>query len=147
MYNPYNQFGYPMGQQMNPQMSVPMGMPNQQAQNQTNQQTQTIQTIQQKPLQAVCYFVKSIDDLSKIDTLPGVYYLGINENGKELYVRKINGDGNVGVDTYALTAEKKEKTELQQISERLSNIEKQLTGLKGIKNDPRTNNTSSSNRN
>lgn len=148
MYNAYNQFGYPMGPQM-PQ-SMPQQM-TQQMQNtmgtQPGQQTQTIQTIQQKPLQAVCYFAKSIEDLSNIDTLPGVYYLGINENGKELYVRKINSDGNVGVDTYSLTVEKKEKSELQQISDRLYNIEKQLSGLKGTKNDSRSNNSSSSNHN
>ena len=148
MYNPYNQFGYPMGPQMSqpmaPQMPTNLGT---QPQAQTGQQTQTIQTIQQKPLQAVCYFVKSLDDLSNVDILPGVYYLGINENGKELYVRKINSDGNVGVDTYSLTVEKKEKSELQQISDRLYNIEKQLSGLKGNKNDPRTSSSNAPNHN
>lgn len=138
--NTYNQFGgYPMGMtpQM-PQMAPQMPMANNQ---QATQQTQTIQTLQQKPLQAVCYFVKSIQDLNSVDILPGVYYLGINSDGKELYVRKINDDGNIGLETYTLAVEKKEKSELQQIADRLSNIERQLSGMKGNKHDSRTNAT------
>ena len=138
--HPYNQFGgYPMG--MTPQMpQMAPQMPNM-APNQTAQQTQTIQTLQQKPLQAVCYFVKSIQDLNSVDILPGVYYLGINSDGKELYVRKINDDGNIGLETYTLAVEKKEKSELQLIADRLSNIERQLNGMKGNKHDSRTNAT------
>jgi hypothetical protein len=124
MYNtPYNQFGY-YGQQM--QQPMPQMYP------QRQQQTQTIQTLEQKPLQATCYFVKSLDEF-KVDVLPGVYYLGINESANELYVRKINDLGNPELKTYRLSAERKEKTELQTIADRLSNIEKQISGLKGQK--------------
>lgn len=130
MYNtPYNQFGYPYGQQMNPNMYGQMQQP------QVRQpQTQTIQTLDQKPLQATCYFVKSIDDF-KVDVLPGVYYVGINDSADELYIRKINSMGNPELKTYRLASEKKEKTELQTIAEKLSNIERQLNGLKGQKHN------------
>lgn len=130
MYNtPYNQFGYygPQMPQQLPQQLPPQVYPQRQA-----QQTQTIQTLEQKPPQATCYFVKSLDEF-KVDVLPGVYYLGINESADELYLRKINELGNPELKTYRLSSERKEKTELQTIADRLSNIEKQLNGLKGQK--------------
>ena len=147
MFTPtYNQFGYPMAGQPN-LGNNPMGMYGQPQVTQPNQQqAQTIQTIEQKPLQAVCYFVNSLEDF-KVDVLPGVYYLGINKNNKEMYIRKINDDGNVGLETYKLSVETKEKSELQQINDRLSNIEKYLNGLKGSKNDSRTSNTNAPNHN
>ena len=142
MYIPtYNQFGaYPQGVQNPNALGMYGTLP------QTQQQAQTIQKIEQKPLQAMCFFVKSLDDF-KVDILPGVYYLGINESAKEMYIRKMKEDGTLGLETYKLSVEKKERTELQQIVDRLSNIERQLTGLKGIKNDPRTDSSGSSNRN
>lgn len=146
MYNnTYNQFGgYPMGGQLSNQMGM-YGLPHGNQQNQT-QQAQTIQTLEQKPLQAVCYFVKSVEDF-KVDVLPGVYYLGINEDAKELYIKRIKEDGTSGLETYKLSLEKKEKTDLQIIADRLTNIEKHLTGLKGNKNDSRPNNTNAPDRN
>lgn len=130
MYNtPYNQFGYPYGSQMPPNPVYGQQMNSQVRQ---PQQTQTIQTLEQRPPQATCYFVKSLDEF-KVDVLPGVYYLGINESADELYVRKINEVGNPELKTYRLSAEKKEKTELQTIAEKLSNIERQINGLKGQK--------------
>jgi len=130
MYNtPYNQFGYPYGPQVPPnpvygqQLNQQLRQP---------QQTQTIQTLEQRPPQATCYFVKSLDEF-KVDVLPGVYYLGINESAEELYVRKINELGNPELKTYRLSSERKEKTELQTIAEKLSNIERQLNGMKGQK--------------
>lgn len=133
MYNtPYNQFGYPYQQMQQPVPNM-YGQPQMPLQRQA-QQTQTIQTLDQKPPQATCYFVKSLDEF-KVDVLPGVYYLGINDSADELYVRKINSMGNPELKTYRLASEKKEKTELQTIAEKLSSIERQLNGLKGQKNN------------
>ena len=92
-------------------------------------QAQTIQKIEKKPFQASCYFVKSPDEFN-VDVLPGVYYVGINESEQELYIRKINDLGNPEFKTYKISEEKKEKTELQVIAERLENIENVLKGDK-----------------
>ena len=97
------------------------GMPNYQP----NNQAQPIQKIEQKTPQASCYFVSSADSF-KVDALPGIYCLGINEKDDEIYIRKVNELGNPELKTYKLAEEKKEKSELQQINEKLSNIEKQL---------------------
>ena len=102
---------------MNPYMQPPM-------QNQ-GQAIQTIQKIEEKSPQATCYFVQSAEDF-KVDVLPGIYYLGINEKDSELYMRKINDNGNPEFKIFRLAADKKEKTEMQQVVERLTNIEKKL---------------------
>lgn len=102
---------------MNPYMQPPM-------QNQ-GQVIQTIQKIEEKSPQATCYFVQSAEDF-KVDVLPGIYYLGINEKDSELYMRKINDNGNPEFKIFRLAADKKEKTEMQQVVERLTNIEKKL---------------------
>ena len=106
MYNNYNQF-YPYGAQLPPQ-------------------TQPIQQFQQQMPQASCYFVKSIDELSGIRIMPNIYCMGINKDGKEIYVRRMNNDGNIEVETYSLKSESKEKSELEKITERLTNIENSL---------------------
>ena len=58
----------------------------------------------------------------------------------EVYIRKVNEMGNPELKTYKLSEEKKEKSELQQINERLSNIEKQLEVKNGIIAGNETNN-------
>lgn len=111
MYNNnFNQF-YPYGVQQ------PMPMP---------PQTQPIQQFQQQLPQASCYFVKSIDELSGIRIMPNIYCMGINKDNKEIYVRRMNNDGNIEVETYSLKSESKEKSELEKITERLTNIENSL---------------------
>ena len=109
MYPNYNPYGMYIPQPQQPQ--VP--------------QAQPIQKMEQKTPQATCYFVDSADSF-KVDALPGIYYLGINDKLDEVYIRKVNDLGNPEFKTYKLTEEKKEKSELQQINERLTNIEKQL---------------------
>ena len=60
--------------------------------------------------------------------MPNVFYLGINRDNKEIYVRRMNNDGNIEVETYSLSTGKEEKTDLKIIADRLDVIEKKLEG-------------------
>jgi hypothetical protein len=94
-------------------------------------QTQAIQNVnQQIQKQAACYFVKAPEELAGVNVMPNIFYLGINREGKEIYVRRMNNDGNIEVEKYTLSSGVKEKTELQTIVERLDRIEKKLTEAK-----------------
>ena len=97
--------------------------------------TQTIQSITQPvQQQIVTYFVKSANELASIQVVPNVLYLGINGDGKELYVRKMNLDGNVELETYGLINGTKEKTEIQTITEKIEEM-KQMIAAIGVKHD------------
>lgn len=97
---------------------------------QVQHQQQQLQTIQP---QANTYFVRSIADLNGLNVMPNTYYVGINQDKKELYVRRMNNDGNIELETYALLSEKKEKTDLQAIFDRLDEIEKKITQRQPMK--------------
>ena len=58
--------------------------------------------------------------------MPNWYYLGINRDSKEIYVRKMNNDGNIEVETYTLKSESKVKSEYELLDERLTGIEQLL---------------------
>lgn len=94
------------------------------------QQPQTIQNVAQ-PVQPqlYSYFVKQAADLATPNIMPNTLYLGINSGQKEIYIRKMNNDGNIELETYTLSSGKKEKTELQAIVERLDSIEKKLAEI------------------
>lgn len=79
--------------------------------------------------QFYCYSVKSAADLAGINIMPNTFYIGLNQDTKEIYMKKMNNDGNIEVETYSLLSEKKEKTDLQAIAERLDNIENKLSQL------------------
>ena len=99
------------------------------------QNPQIIQNLsRQVQPQAFCYFVKSPNDLTGINIMPNGYYMGINLDNKEIYLRKMNNDGNIELETYSLLSEKKEKTDFQAIFDRLDNIEKKISD---ISNTPR----------
>lgn len=66
---------------------------------------------------------KSMDELSKYRVMPNVSYMGINSDNKEIYVRRMNNDGNIETETYSLKSEQKEKSQLEIISDRITNIE------------------------
>lgn len=85
--------------------------------------------------QASCYFVKSSSDLSSINVMPSVYYVGLNSNDKEIYLKRMNNDGIVEVETYILKSEQKQKTETQAIADRLTNIENKISMLVEKKNE------------
>ena len=111
-YNPYN---------MAPYATTPHAT-------QPAQQAQTIQTLSQQSAQQqiYTYFVKSADQLNSIQPMPNTFYLGINADSDQIFVRHMNNDGVTEVKTYTLAGEQKKKSELQIISERLDSIEKKL---------------------
>lgn len=98
------------------------------------QQPQTIQNVAQ-PVQPqlYSYFVKQAADLATPNIMPNTLYLGINSGQKEIYIRKMNNDGNIELETYVLSSGKKEKSELQvfveRLDSRLDEIEKKLADL------------------
>lgn len=94
------------------------------------QQPQTIQNASQSiQPQLYSYFVKQAADLATPNIMPNTLYLGINTENKEIYIRRMNNDGNIELETYALTAGKKEKSELQAIVERLDSIEQKIAEI------------------
>lgn len=94
------------------------------------QQPQTIQNVAQ-PVQPqlYSYFVKQAADLATPNIMPNTLYLGINSGQKEIYIRKMNNDGNIELETYTLSSGTKEKTELQAIVERLESIERKISEI------------------
>ena len=88
-------------------------------------QPQTIQSLQQQP-QAICYFVQGATEMSNINLMPNIVYIGINTSAKELYLRKLNTDGNIEFETYRLESGKQEKNDIQVILDRLNAIEDKL---------------------
>lgn len=92
------------------------------------QQQQPIQNLNVQP-QSQCYFVKSPNELNNINVMPNHYYLGINADSNEIYVKRMNNDGLLEIKTYSLKSEEKEKTDFQIISERLDGIEKKLSEI------------------
>lgn len=98
------------------------------------QQPQTIQNVSQTVSpQLYSYFVKQAADLATPNIMPNTLYLGINSGQKEIYIRKMNNDGNIELETYVLSSGKKEKSELQvfveRLDSRLDEIEKKLADL------------------
>lgn len=89
------------------------------------QPTQTIGQINTQK-QAACYFVRTPEELAGLNVMPGVFYLGINRDNKEVYIRRMNNDGNIELEQYVLSAGRKEKTDIKAILERLESIEKRL---------------------
>lgn len=86
---------------------------------------QPIQTIQQTQPQAVCYFVSNKSDMQNIQIQPNVFYIGINRQSKEIYVRSWNNDGLIDFDTYSLSTGEQESTELKTIMDKLDLILKE----------------------
>ncbi|MBO7735329.1 MAG: hypothetical protein J6S67_22375 [Methanobrevibacter sp.] len=76
--------------------------------------------------QTTCSFINSVNELNNIRVMPNWYYLGINRDSKEIYVRKMNNDGNIEVETYTLKSESKVKSEYELLDERLTGIEQLL---------------------
>ena len=123
--------------QQNPMMFNNGYVPNYNTYNQPNlpQSTQAIQQVNQPvQKQASCFFVKTPEELASINVMPNVFYMGINRDDKEIYMRRMNNDGNIEVEKYVRASETKEKSEMQKVLERLENIEKKLTITTGAQN-------------
>lgn len=98
-------------------------------------QPQTIQSLHQQP-QAVCYFVNGAPEMGNINLMPNIVYIGINSQGKELYLRKLNNDGTTSFETYKLESGKQEKNDIQIILDRLNGIEEKLEAKNVGKSNP-----------
>lgn len=124
MYENMGLNGYNMPQQRGyyPQNNYVQPMP--------MQQPQTIQNVAQSiQPQLYSYFVKQAADLVTPNIMPNTLYLGINSGNKEIYIRKMNNDGNIELETYVLQSGTKEKSELQAIVERLDSIERKIAEI------------------
>ncbi len=89
--------------------------------------SQPIQNVsQQVQSQASCYFVKTPEELTGLNVMPNVFYLGINRDKKEIYLRRMNNDGNIETESYSLSGGMEEKNDIKTILERLENIERRL---------------------
>ena len=116
MWPNYNQFV--------PQPTMPMQMPMQ----------QVPQTIQQVQKSVQFYSVDSAQELDGIRPTLNVLYVGFNKKNKEIYLKQLTNDGLISVETYGLSTNKKEKSELETILEKINNIESRL--MKGVEDVP-----------
>lgn len=90
-------------------------------------QGQPIQNLNQtvQP-QASCYFVNNPDELSGVNLMPNNLYLGINQNTKEIYVRRMDNNGLIQLETYTMSNNVEEKNEYKLILEQLTEINQKL---------------------
>lgn len=108
MMNPMGQM--PQVSQMMPQMA----------------RMQPIQNFEIQP-QFSCFNVKNENDLANVNVMPNSVYIGLNSDLKEVYIRRMNNDGKIEVESYVLKSAQKEKTEVQAILERLDSIEQKIS--------------------
>ena len=88
---------------------------------------QPVQSIQQVQKNAQFYTVESVRELDGIRPILNVLYVGFNKKKKEIYVKQLTNDGLVSVETYNLADDKKEKSELETILEKINNLERRLS--------------------
>lgn len=91
------------------------------------QQAQPIQPLPQhvEP-RVMAYFVDTAEQLSTINPMPNIIYLGLNTRDGKIFMRRMNNDGLMEVKTYSLAAEATKKTDTQEILSRLANIERKI---------------------
>lgn len=107
----------------------------QQPQMPSQPQAQPIQTMASSQPQATCYFVNSPEDMNRINVMLDTVYLGINDNAKELYIRKMNNDGMIDFEVYKLASGTQEKDKYNLILEQLTAINEKLTTAKETRNE------------
>ena len=97
-------------------------------------QAQPIQQLPQQHMEqrVVSYFVDSAEQLSTLNPMPNIIYLGINTRDQKIFVRKMNNDGLMEIKTYSVVGEQTKKTDTQEILSRLEAIEKKI----GVTNEP-----------
>lgn len=97
-------------------------------------QAQPIQQLPQQHMEqrVVSYFVDNAEQLSTINPMPNIIYLGINTRDHKIFMRRMNNDGLMEVRTYSIVNEQTKKTDMQEILGRLDAIEKKI----GANNEP-----------
>lgn len=97
------------------------------------QYPQPIQQVSQRAnAQALCYFVKSPEEF-KVDVLPGIFYLGINIEKDEVYIKRINNEGNTVTGIYTKLAKCSDN-----LADRIAKLEEQLKKIGERDADTRT---------
>ena len=96
-------------------------------------QWQPVQQIPQtaQETKVVPYFVDTAEQLSTINPMPNVIYLGINTKDGKIFMRRMNNDGLMELKTYSVVGEHTKRTDTQEILGRLAKIEKKL----GVSNE------------
>lgn len=89
------------------------------------------QQVQQAPqgqseTKVVPYFVDTAEQLSTINPMPNVIYLGLNIKDGKIFMRRMNNDGLMELKTYSVVGEHTKRTDTQEILGRLAKIEKKL---------------------
>lgn len=97
-------------------------------------QAQPIQQLPQQHMEqrVVSYFVDSAEQLSTLNPMPNIIYLGISHDGGKIFQRRMNNDGLVEMKTFSLQLDQTKKTDSQEILSRLEAIEKKI----GVTNEP-----------
>lgn len=72
------------------------------------------------------YTVDSVEQLASLPPMPNTIYLGIARDGSKIFQRRMNNDGLMEVKTFSLAVEQTKKTDMQEILERITNIEKKM---------------------
>lgn len=90
-----------------------------------------INTIQSTKPNVFCYFVNSLDELSKVNVDINTFYIGINQTNNEVYIRNMNNNGIIENKIYSL----KTGTEEQNISQEILNKLNLLLEKKNESND------------
>ena len=74
--------------------------------------------------EVLCYYVSNPKDMDKLQVNYGTLYIGINNDKKELYIRQMNSNGLIDVNTYVLQSGEQQKNEYTVILEKLDELTK-----------------------
>lgn len=74
------------------------------------------------------YTVDSVEQLATLPPMPNTIYLGLARDGGKIFQRRMNNDGLMEIKTFSLVVEQTKKTDMQEILDRISEIEKKIGG-------------------
>lgn len=74
------------------------------------------------------YTVDSVEQLATLPPMPNTIYLGLARDGSKIFQRRMNNDGLMEIKTFSLVVEQTKKTDMQEILDRISEIEKKIGG-------------------
>ena len=72
------------------------------------------------------YVVDSVEQLYSLQPMPNTVYLGITRDGTKIFQRRMNNDGLMELKSFYLQQEQTKKTDMQEVLDRLSNIERKI---------------------
>ena len=96
----------------------------------------TQQPVQQIPQHVepkiIPYVIDSVEQLYSLQPMPNTVYLGIARDGTKIFQRRMNNDGLMELKSFCLQQEQTKKTDMQEVLDRLSNIERKI----GVVDEP-----------